>query len=85
MGKLVLPLPSVKRLGVSQLSWILRKHDDAEAGESKQVANLEKHTVLALHRAVIKSDTSFMCAKLIFFFRRNRLTYLKIDYFCICN
>ena len=67
MGKLVLPLPSVKRLGVSQLSWILRKHESDLALESKQVANLEKHTVLALHRAVIKSDTSFMCAKLIFF------------------
>ena len=67
MGKLVLPLPSVKRLGVSQLSWILRKHESDLALESKQAANLLKHTVLALHRAIMKSDMSLMWARLIFF------------------
>ena len=66
---------------LAQKRCILRKHDDAEAGESKQAANLEKHTVLALHRAIMKSDMSLMWARLIFF-RRNRLTCLKIDYFC---
>ena len=60
MGKLVLPLPSVKRLGVSQLRWILRKHESDLALESKQAANLLKHTVLALHRAIMKSDISLM-------------------------
>ena len=67
MEKLALSLPSGKRLGESQLRWILRKHESDLALESKQVANLEKHTVLALHRADIKSDRSFMCAKLMFF------------------
>jgi hypothetical protein len=37
---------------------ILRKHDFALAGEAKQVDNLLKHTVFALHRAIINSDMS---------------------------
>ena len=50
--------------------WILRKHDDDFAGESKTVDKRLKHTVLALHRATINSDMSLMCAKLTFSFKK---------------
>lgn len=42
--------------------WILRKHDLAFAGESKQVAKRLKHTILTLHKAVIKSEISLIWA-----------------------
>ena len=61
---------SESRVCLEKKRWILRKHESDLALESKQAANLLKHTVLALHRAIMKSDISLMWARLIFFSKK---------------
>lgn len=68
--KMTRAMRSRSRLNSAKKCWILRKHDDDFAGESKTVDKKLKHTVLALHRATINNDMSLMCAKLMFFFKK---------------
>ena len=44
---------SWSRLNSAKKRWILRKHDEDFAGESKAVDRRLKNTVLALHREAI--------------------------------
>lgn len=74
-----------QRIGDSVMDrCILRKHESALAGESKQVESLLKHTVLALHRAIINSEISLIWARLTFL-EKKILMYLIIDYFRTCD
>ena len=68
--KMTRAMRSLSRSNSAKKRWILRKHDEDFAGESKTVNKRLKHTVLTLHRATINSDMSLMCAKLMFFFKK---------------
>ena len=54
----------------SKKRCILRRQESALAGESKNADNLLKHTVFALHRAIINSAMSLIWARLMFFLKK---------------
>lgn len=58
------------RLNSAEKRWILHKQDENFAGESKTVDRILKHTVLVLHRAARNSDMGLMCARLMFFSKK---------------
>ena len=65
--KMTRAMRSRSRSNLAKKRWILRKHDDDFAGESKTVDKRLKHTAFALHRATTNSDMSLIWARLMFF------------------